>query len=211
MQSVNFDLSKRLHKLDEFWMEEDRNASPQAFFVYYGQGQEFAYIKSRINLTATPPEFSPLRYRQNGISLEHSISFLTSLEQAYPRGRSVVILVTPVFSQGKLLGDLGMTFDLQQLMQDSLGPWLSQYMGLDIDFRDQSYSIGESRFLPFLFNKHIHFNDITIKAYIQNAYITQYVLPWFMAMLLIMTMVYYVLEKINRPLCDFHFYPEQMN
>lgn len=198
VRAIPFNLSDFLHRLDQFWTEEDRNASPKAFFTYYGAGQEFAYIKSRLHLTSKPPEFTPLRYRRTDVPTDYQSSFLTSIEQAYPKGTDVVILVTPVFANEQLIGDLGMTFDLRQLMLDSLGPWLSQYMGLDISFRGKTYAIGEDRFLPFIFNKQITFHDITITAYIKTIYITQYVLPWFVSMLLIMLMVYYVLEKHKR-------------
>ncbi|WP_417883913.1 GGDEF domain-containing protein [Vibrio rumoiensis] len=194
MQKLPFNLSLFLHELDLSWAEEDNNA-PGAFFTYYGEGSEFAYTKSRLILKSQPPEISPARYRKDDIPFDYKPSLMTALERSYPQGRSIVILVTPVILNGQLIGDLGVRLKLEKQMLDSLGPWLSQYMALDIEFRDQKFSFGEDRFLPQLFFKQEKFNNITITAYMKTDYITEYILPWFLSMCFIMGMVYFLLNK----------------
>ena len=192
--NVPFNLSLFMHELNRCWAEED-NSAPGAFFTYYSEGQQFAYTKNRQNLSSQPPQLTPFRYRKDDVPIDYKKPILTTLERSYPKGNSIVVLITPVFVGNKLVGDLGMRLKLEKQMLDSLGPWLSQYMALDIDFRDQKFSMGDNRFFPQILFKQEEYNGITITAYMRTDYITKYILPWFLSMLFIMAMVYCVLNK----------------
>lgn len=194
IHSANYNLLEFWHLLDHLWASADDKA-PQGFFVSYMGNKPYVYHKLRFVIESPLPELSPERYRGKRVPKNFDQTFLTALHDSYPTNKDQVGVVTPIFLNNKLVADVGVELDIKSLMLSSLGPWLSRYMAVDIEYRDQVFSMGESKFFPSIFNQQDTFRDITITTYIQWGYITEYVLPWFLVLILVMSAVYFILSK----------------
>ncbi|MBD1574907.1 GGDEF domain-containing protein [Vibrio sp. S11_S32] len=201
-RNLDFNLPVLLHALDRAWAETDYQ-SPAGFFLYYGKNSTAIYSKLRYLMNVSAPIFTPERYRSQLKNQDPNETFILTLNNSFPLGEKQVLIITPIMKNGKLIADLGMSINLKQLMGESLGPWLSEYMAMDITYQDERFSVGENRFFPAVFKKQIQYHHFMITAYMRTNYITEYVLPWFIAMSLIMFAVYTLLVKQHKATLKF--------
>lgn len=190
----DYNLSSILHSLDQVWAGLNTTL-PNAFFVGYSNKSKYIYRQLRLD-SAPDLQVSHDHRFQIDLKANENGTFIIPNKNNNTK-ENIVSIVTPIYKNGQLWGDVGMQIDINQLMTDSMGEWLSHYMGLDISYGSQRFSSVTDRselFFPSYFNQSLKLRGITITAYMKTNYFIISVLPWLICVSLLMLLIYWVLS-----------------
>lgn len=194
-KAFDYDISTFLHSLDKIWAGLD-STLPNAFFIGYSAQDRYIYRQLRTN---TIPDLKIIHDPQFHIDLDarKNSTLIIPNNDNRNANQNIITIVTPIYKGDQLWGDVGMQFDINQLMTDSMGEWLSHYIAIDISYGNQHFSSITDRselFFPNYFHHTLKLRGINISTYMKTNYFMLSVLPWLICVSLLMLLIYWVLS-----------------